>query len=172
MTRLISSLVFIARQELSENRIIVFFQIVVLARVIIDHDQVSLTAEGVTLLVNKLDSDDDNVIVLASSLLSSLAHTRAGIPDAMVTSGAIDILIKRLSSPNEQVRSAVAVALGYLTFNRTAARLLFGACRNTPGLYKRLMDNIGNSPKISNEFMEDFKRARIVGMPSQWYVPG
>ena len=135
---------------------------------IIDHDQVSLTAEGVTLLVNKLNSDDDNVVVLASSLLSSLAHTRAGIPDAMVTTGAIDILIKRLSSPNEQVRSAVAVALGYLTFNRTAARLLFGACRNTPGLYKKLMDNIGNSPKISHEFMEDFKRAKIVGLPSQW----
>lgn len=128
----------------------------------------SLTAEGVTLLVNKLNSEDDNVVVLASSLLSSLAHTRAGIPDAMVTTGAIDVLIKRLHSPNEQVRSAVAVALGYLTFNRTAARLLFSACRNTPGLYTKLMDNIGSNPKISHEFMEDFKRARIVGMPSQW----
>ena len=140
----------------------------VLARVIIDRDQVSLTAQGVTLLVRKIASKDDNVVVLASSLLSSLAHTRAGIPDAMVTTGAIDELIQQLSSPNEQVRCSVAVALGYLTFNRTAERLLFSACRNTPGLYKKLMDNIGKNPKISPEFMEDFKRAKIVGLPSQW----
>ncbi|XP_052802485.1 ankyrin and armadillo repeat-containing protein-like isoform X4 [Mya arenaria] len=143
------------------------FQIVVLARVIIDRDQVSLTAQGVTLLVKKLGSDDDNVIVLASSLLSSLAHTRAGIPDAMVTTGAIDELVDRLSSTNEQVRSAVAVALGYLTFNKTAARLLLGACRNTPGLYKKLMDNIGKDSKISSDFIENFKRAKTVGLPSQ-----
>lgn len=139
-----------------------------MARVIVDRDQVSLTAQGVTLLVKKLSSDDDNVIVLASSLISSLSHTRAGIPDAMVTTGAIDKLVDKLSSPNEQVRSAVAVALGYLTFNRTAARLLLSACRNTPGLHKKLMDNIGNDAKISAEFIEDFKRAKTVGLPSQW----
>lgn len=143
-------------------------QIVVLARVIVDCDQVSLTAQGVTLLVKKLGSDDDNVIVLASSLLSSLAHTRAGIPDAMVTTGAIDELVARLSSDNEQVRSSVAVALGYLTFNRTAARLLLSACRNTPGLHKKLMDNIGKDAKINAEFIEDFKRAKTIGLPSQW----
>jgi len=66
---------------------------VVLARVIIDRDQVSLTAQGVTMLVRKLGSEDDNVIVLASSLLSSLAHTRAGIPDAMVTTGRQHVFI-------------------------------------------------------------------------------
>jgi len=136
----------------------------------VDEDQVYLTARGVTLLVEKLDHEDDNVIVLAASLLSSLAHTRAGIPDAMVTTGAIDYLVEKLSSPNDQVRSAVAVALGYLTFNRTAARLLFGVCRNTPGLYTKLSDNIGNSAKISNEFVQDFERAKLVGLPSQWFV--
>ncbi|XP_061167170.1 ankyrin and armadillo repeat-containing protein-like [Saccostrea echinata] len=143
------------------------FQIVVLARVIVDQDQVNLTARGVTLLVEKLHSKEDNVIVLAASLLSSLAHTRAGIPDAMVTSGAIDILVDKLSSRNDQVRSACAVALGYLTFNRTAARILFSACRNTPGLYKKLEENIGKNAKISQEFVQDFKRAKIVGLPSQ-----
>ena len=119
--------------------------------------------------MKKLSSDDDNVIVLASSLISSLSHTRAGIPDAMVTTGAIDELVDKLSSVNEQVRSAVAVALGYLTFNRTASRLLLSACRNTPGLHKKLMDNIGKDAKISSEFIEDFKRAKTVGLPSQWY---
>nr|XP_022304477.1 ankyrin and armadillo repeat-containing protein-like isoform X4 [Crassostrea virginica] len=143
------------------------FQIVVLARVIVDQDQVMLTASGVTLLVKKLHSTEDNVIVLAASLLSSLAHTRAGIPDAMVTSGAIDVLVDKLSSQNDQVRGACAVALGYLTFNRTAARILFSACRNTPGLYKKLEENIGKNAKISQEFVQDFKRAKIVGLPSQ-----
>lgn len=142
----------------------------VLARVIVDQDQVMLTARGVTLLVEKLHSTEDNVIVLAASLLSSLAHTRAGIPDAMVTTGAIDVLVEKLSSRNDQVRSACAVALGYLTFNRTAARILFSACRNTPGLYKKLDENIGKNAKISQEFVQDFKRAKIVGLPSQWFV--
>lgn len=146
------------------------FQIVVLARVIVDQDQVMLTASGVTLLVKKLHSTEDNVIVLAASLLSSLAHTRAGIPDAMVTSGAIDVLVDKLSSQNDQVRGACAVALGYLTFNRTAARILFSACRNTPGLYKKLEENIGKNAKISQEFVQDFKRAKIVDLPSQWFV--
>lgn len=166
---------FLFRQwKLSQvSHVIIFkkkFQIVVLARVIVDQDQVMLTASGVTLLVKKLHSTEDNVIVLAASLLSSLAHTRAGIPDAMVTSGAIDVLVDKLSSQNDQVRGACAVALGYLTFNRTAARILFSACRNTPGLYKKLEENIGKNAKISQEFVQDFKRAKIVGLPSQWFV--
>ena len=148
--------------------VLFFLQIVVLARVIVDRDQVLLTANGVTILVRKLNSDNDNVIVLASSLLSSLAHTRAGIPDAMVTTGAIDELVKKLSSSNELVRSAVAVALGYLTFNPTAARLLLSECRNMPGLYKQLMKSIDHDAKISQDFIENFKRAKTVGLPSQW----
>ena len=41
------------------------FQIVVLARVIVDHDQVSLTALGVTKVTEVLRSDDDNAVILA-----------------------------------------------------------------------------------------------------------
>lgn len=129
-----------------------------------------LTAEGITLLVEKIQDGDDNVIVLAASLLASLAHTRPGIPDAMVTTGAIERLVERLSSGNDQVRSACAVALGYLTFNRTAARQLLSVCRNKPGLYTSLLDNMEKDAKISSEFVEDFKCAKHVGLPSQWYV--
>ncbi|XP_064647682.1 ankyrin and armadillo repeat-containing protein-like isoform X2 [Lineus longissimus] len=143
------------------------FQIVVLARVIIDRDQVSLTALGVTTLVETLSSKDDNAVILAASLMSSLAHTRAGIPDAMITTGSIEVLVALLKSENELVRGACAVALGYLSFNRTAARMLLVWCRNTPGLYKQMMDNIGKNAKISPEFTDDFRRAKIVGLPSQ-----
>ena len=86
-------------------------QVVVLARVIVDQDQVSLTARGITLLVDKLRSGEDKVLVLACSLLSSLAHTRAGIPDAMITSGAIDLLIIHLNSANDQVLDRVNLSL-------------------------------------------------------------
>lgn len=84
-------------------------QIVVLARVIVDEDQVLLTARGITLLVDKLNSEDDKVIILACSLLSSLAHTRAGIPDAMITSGAIDVLVKHLFSTVDLVWQFILV---------------------------------------------------------------
>lgn len=66
--------------------------------------------------------------------------------------------------------NAAAVTLGYLTFNKTAARMLFSTCRNMPGLYNKLIENIGVDPRISQEFVKDFKRAKIVGLPSQWLV--
>ncbi|XP_063964781.1 ankyrin and armadillo repeat-containing protein-like isoform X3 [Lytechinus pictus] len=142
------------------------FQIVVLARVIVDRDQVSLSAEGVTRLVGLLKSENQNTVILAGSLLASLAHTRAGIPDAMITSGAVDILIYHLNSDNIEVRSSSAVALGYLTFNRTATRLLLIATRNTPGLFQKLMDNLDKDGKISEDFTEEFRRQQVVGLPA------
>ena len=41
---------------------------VILARVIVDVDQVTLTAEGVTRLVRILRSQDDNAVILAGAL--------------------------------------------------------------------------------------------------------
>jgi len=107
--------------------------------------------------------------LVAASLLSSLAHTRAGIPDAMVTCGAIDALVARLTSTNKLVRTACAVALAYLTFNKTAARLLLSACRNSLGLYARIIDNVDKDAKMSDEFVRDFEHAKMVGLPSQRY---
>ena len=43
-------------------------QVVVLARVIVDVNQVTLTAEGVTRLVRILRSQDDNAVILAGKL--------------------------------------------------------------------------------------------------------
>jgi hypothetical protein len=68
------------------------------------------------------------------------------------------------------VRNAAAVSLGYLTFNKTASRILFSLCRNTPGLYRSLFDNIGVDPRISQQFVKEFERAKMIGLPSQWYV--
>uniref|UniRef100_A0A0L8GFV9 Uncharacterized protein n=2 Tax=Octopus bimaculoides TaxID=37653 RepID=A0A0L8GFV9_OCTBM len=144
------------------------FQIVVLARVVMDRSSVFLTATGVSILVETLKSEDDDVVILAASLLSSLSHTRAGITDAMVTVGALEFLIKKLNTTsNPQLSSAVAVTLGYLTFNPTASRNLFTACRNMPGLYKTLIKNLKGDAKINSKFIDDFKMARDIGLPSQ-----
>lgn len=49
----------------------------------------TLSARGVKILVNLLSSERDDTRVLSASLLASLAHTRAGIPDAMVVVGTL-----------------------------------------------------------------------------------
>ena len=101
--------------------------------------------------------------------MSSLSHTRAGIKDAMMTVGALDLLIEKLYSDNEQVRFACAVALGYLTYNRPASRQLMVCCRNTPGLFDLLMNNIGKYPKISKEFTDEYERQKTIGLPCLRY---
>ncbi|CAI9727588.1 ankyrin and armadillo repeat-containing protein-like [Octopus vulgaris] len=144
------------------------FQIVVLARVVMGRSSVFLTATGVSILVETLKSEDDDVVILAASLLSSLSHMRAGITDAMVTVGALEFLIEKLNTTsNPQLSSAVAITLGYLTFNATASRNLFTACRNMPGLYKTLIKNLKGNAKINSKFIDDFKMARDIGLPSQ-----
>ena len=39
------------------------------------------------------------------------------------------------------------------------------ACRNTPGLFEKIMDNIGLKPKISKDFTSEYKRAITIGLP-------
>ncbi len=42
-------------------------QVIILARVIVDRDQVSLTADAITALVRILKSSDDNAVILAGA---------------------------------------------------------------------------------------------------------
>ncbi|XP_066541904.1 ankyrin and armadillo repeat-containing protein isoform X2 [Hoplias malabaricus] len=142
------------------------FQIVVLAKVIAGSDKVALTARGITVLVSLLQSEELSTVVITAQLLASLAHTRAGVPDAIVTMGAIDHLTAHLYSKEEEVQRACASALGYLTFNRHAHRLLMVACRNTPLIYKLLKQHLTEGSKISHRFTTEFKRQRTVGLPS------
>lgn len=80
-------------------------------------------------------------------------------------SGSVEALLANLSSANEEVRSSAAVALGYLSFDRTASRLMLQACRNTPGLLESLVCNLGNG-EISMEFMDEWRQTKLVGLPS------
>jgi hypothetical protein len=141
------------------------FQIVILARVINDREQVWLTAMAISRLVSLLLVNDTQVVIQSASYLSSLAHTRAGITDAMITCDIVDILCDHLYSPSLEVQYVCAVALGYLTFNRTASRLLLHNCRNVPNLYERLISIIKPETKISKQFIESFQTAYQLGLP-------
>ena len=97
--------------------------------------------------------------------MSSLAHTRPGICDAMITCDAVDILCDRIYANNDQIRYASAVTLGYLTFNRTASRLLLHNCRNAPTLYDTLRNILRPENKISEQFIESYETALKLGLP-------
>uniref|UniRef100_A0A8C4Y7P8 Ankyrin and armadillo repeat containing n=1 Tax=Gopherus evgoodei TaxID=1825980 RepID=A0A8C4Y7P8_9SAUR len=154
------------RSEIETHKAMAAFQIVVLARVIVDVDQVTLSARGVTILVELLNSEKTATLVLTGKLLASLAHTRAGVPEAITELGTIKRLCYHLYSDKEEVRIASAGALGYLTFNRTAYRHLLVECRNKPKQFTRLMNNLSRDAKISQAFVKEFQRQRQVGLPS------
>ena len=97
--------------------------------------------------------------------MSSLAHTRAGITDAMITCDAVDILCDLLYSSNDQIKFVSAVTLGFLTFNRTASRLLLHNCRNVTHLFDTLMSIIRPETKISQQFIESYQTALQLGLP-------
>ncbi|XP_026523682.1 ankyrin and armadillo repeat-containing protein [Notechis scutatus] len=152
--------------DVETDRAMAAFQIVVLAKIIIDLDQVSLSARGISTLVDLLCSEKSATLVLTGKLLASLAHTRAGIPEAITSLGTVQRLCYHLYAKEEEVRSAVACALGYLTFNRTAYRHLLVQCRNKPKLFKRLIVNLSKDAKINSDFVKEFMRQKKVGLPS------
>lgn len=97
--------------------------------------------------------------------MASLAHTRAGITDAMIQCNVVDVLCEKIYSTNEQIRSASAATLGYLTFNRTAGRLLIHNCRNNTTLFRTLMDNLRDDSRINEDFLLQYDQALKLGLP-------
>jgi hypothetical protein len=83
----------------------------------------------------------------------------------MIQCNIVDVLCEKIYSINEQIRFASAVTLGYLTFNRTAARLLIHNCRNQTTLFKTLMDNLRDDSKINEEFLLQYEQALKLGLP-------
>ncbi|XP_078260750.1 ankyrin and armadillo repeat-containing protein [Rhinoraja longicauda] len=143
------------------------FQIIILAKVIGDEDEVTLTATGIVTLVNLLKSDQPSTIIIVGHLISSLTQTRAGITDAMITMGAVGNLCPHLYAERGEVRESCATALGYLSFNRTAHRHLLVECRNQPELYDLLISNVSPDGKICQEFIDEFNVQKLIGLPSE-----
>jgi len=88
----------------------------------------------------------------------------------MLAVDALSVLTGRLmADASEAVRHSCAVTLAYLTHSKTAARVLFAACRNTPGLYDQINAQIGTSARVNPDFIADFECARKVGLPCMRY---
>ncbi|XP_075385874.1 ankyrin and armadillo repeat-containing protein [Tenrec ecaudatus] len=152
--------------EIETEKAMAAFQIIILAKVIIDVDHIALSARGVTILVDSLYSDQSSTISLTGNLIASLARSRAGIPEAFATLGAIQRLCYHLYSKEEEVRTACSCALGYLTYNANAFRILLNECRNKPNQFIRISNNISRDASINPAFLKEFQLQQRVGLPS------
>ncbi|XP_042192389.1 ankyrin and armadillo repeat-containing protein [Callorhinchus milii] len=150
-----------------EEKVSASFQIVALGKVIVGRDVVALSAMGITTLVKLLTSHNFTTVIKAGELLAALCRTRGGISDAIVTMGAVEKLCAHLDSTNEQIQKVCAVTLGYLTFNLTAQRRLMVQCRNQPKLFDLLISALSIDATICMDFIEEFKRQKKMGLPSQ-----
>lgn len=140
------------------------FQVVVLSRIIPDEDQSLTSATGIKLLVSHLDSTSEDIQAAAANFIGGLAHTRAGIPGAIISIGTIPLMGKLLTSQYETVQAAAAVALGYLSYDSIGERQLLGVCRRDPFLYEVTQFHAGKV-KLSPQFVERWQHCKRIGLP-------
>ena len=132
------------------------FQVVVLSRIFPDEDQATTSAAGIQKLVTLLQQDNEDLQAMCSNFIAGLSHTRPGIPAAFVSICAVQILAGLLTSQSERVRCCSAIALGYLSFDKSGQRQLLNLCRSQPHLY-RILCSYAKNVKLSQEFIERWK---------------
>nr|XP_058911245.1 ankyrin and armadillo repeat-containing protein isoform X10 [Kogia breviceps] len=66
----------------------------------------------------------------------------------------------------DKVRTACSSALGYLTYNANAFRILLKECRNKPNQFLRITKNINRDASINPAFLKEFQMQQRVGLPS------
>lgn len=140
------------------------FQVAVLSRIIPDEEPATSSAIGIKVLVDLLDSKNQKSQALAANCIARLGHTRAGIPSAIVSIGAVPRLAKLLTSSSELCREAAAKALGYLTANPMGERQLLSICRRDQYLVKILLHHTGKEG-VSKAFLNGWKHSKRVGLP-------
>ncbi|RDD46956.1 Ankyrin and armadillo repeat-containing protein [Trichoplax sp. H2] len=140
------------------------FQVAVLSRIIPDEEPATSSAIGIKVLVDLLDSKNQKSQALAANCIARLGHTRAGIPSAIVSIGAVPRLAKLLTSSSELCREAAAKALGYLTANPMGERQLLSICRRDQYLVKILLHHTGKGG-VSKAFLHGWKHSKRVGLP-------
>jgi hypothetical protein len=88
------------------------------------------------------------VFCFLAKYISSLARIRTGISDGLISCEVLERLINKLFAPplpqtsedagdEVEMHSACAIAIGALTYNKTAFRLLYNLVRRDPS--KRLL---------------------------------
>ena len=142
------------------------FQIVVLAKLLTGIRDVDAAVQGIKLLVQLCGAlESEQTKVLSAEFLASLAHSKGGIPNTIVMAGALEPLIQNLNSGNDPVIESSCVALGYLTYNPLASRMIIGTFRDEPELYRIFQDHF-STVVVSKTFLEEWNYTELVGLPA------
>ena len=127
------------------------FQIVVLSKVLAGIKSVDAVIQGIKLLVSLVSSETEQTKVLSTEFAASLSRMGEGIPGTLVIAGILEPLMDNLRTNNSSVIESSSVALGYLTFNSTASRIILSIFRNSPELFdifRNLFPLVVYSPKF------------------------
>ena len=147
------------------------FQMTVLSKIIPDEAPALTSATGIKILVDLLDSDNEEVQTLSSNLLCGLSNLKSGVPDAIISIGTIQKLCKLLCSPYDIVQASAAVTLSQLNNHPEGQRQLLNSCRHDPFLFK-VLQRFPHRVKLSEEFLKRWKHNKDVGLPPIRYVSG
>jgi len=143
------------------------FQAVVLAKMICGIKDVNACIQGIRILIHLLNSKREEIQILSSEFLASLARSKSGVPEAIVLAGAMDSLVANLLCGNKQVIESAAVVLGYLSYNPMAFRILKTTFRDDPHLFTIFHKHL-HTGVVSPKFLESWRLAKEVGLPSLW----
>ncbi len=144
------------------------FQVVVLSKLLVGIRSVDIAVKGLRLLTDLLTSEMESIKVQSAEFIASLAHTGAGIPDTLVMAGALEKLMQNLLSGSGPVVESCSVALGYFTFNPTAARLITGMFRDSPELFNKFRPHL-STIVVSKKFLANWRYLTDIGLPALRY---
>ena len=145
------------------------FQMTVLSKIIPDEAPALTSATGIKILVDLLDSDNEEIQTLSSDLLCGLSNLKSGVPDAIISIGTVQKLCKLLSSQFDIVRASASVTLCQLNNRPEGQRQLLNACRHDPFLFK-VLQKFSHRVQLSEEFQKRWKHSRVIGLPPIRYI--
>ncbi|PAA56708.1 hypothetical protein BOX15_Mlig028079g1, partial [Macrostomum lignano] len=146
------------------ERALAAYQTIILARIIPDEDQSISSARGIKILYDLLtQSQSAPTQWLVADLIACLAHSRAGLPQALIGIGAIDGLARLIQSPLESVRGCASVALGYLSHEPSGRRFILTLCRRDPFVMKSIL--FYSKDCLAPQFTEGWHHYQRVGLP-------
>ena len=141
------------------------FQMVVMSDILKEVKSVDAAIHGIGKLVSLVSSEVEQTKVLSAEFIASLARNRNGIPDVLVIAGLLDPLMNNLRSGNVPVIESSSVALGYLTFNPMASRMMLTMFRDSPELFD-VFNKMVPLVTYSSKFLTTWKHMTRPGLPS------
>ncbi len=141
------------------------FQVVVLSKLLVGISSVDIAVKGLRLLTNLLSSEVESIKVQSAEFIASLAHTGNGIPDTLIMTGTLEKLMDNLAYGTGPVVESCSVALGYFTFNPTAARMITGIFRDIPELFEKFRPHL-STIVVSKKFLDNWSYQTDIGLPA------